>query len=269
MLDRGFAARSASSWACRLSAACCCLLITGAALATSPGHRIRRVSALCAQGYRALQARDIDRAAELFERALALESRFPDAHLGLGHVAMYRAQYEEAARDYERARDSYVALGDRLYEHRAYRYWEAQREIPELRDQIRAIRSPMSGIPLATQDVMVREIERQIEALEAMELPRPELLADPPGEVFFHHGNALFHLGRFDEAITDWEACAAKLPRFAAVQVNLAVGYWRLGRLDDARTRAERAKELGASVHPDIERDLAAANRSVTATPRR
>jgi len=60
-----------------------------------------------------------------------------------------------------------------------------------------------------------------------------------------------------------WETCASKAEQFSFVQNNLAVGYWKLGRLEEAQSAMERAEGLGFRVDPafraDLERSLLAA----------
>ena len=58
-----------------------------------------------------------------------------------------------------------------------------------------------------------------------------------PGELHFYIGNALFNMNRLDEALEAWETCARMTPRFSLVYNNLAVAYWKKGRLDRAVDR--------------------------------
>src|SRR4029078_4249144 len=63
-------------------------------------------------------------------------------------------------------------------------------------------------------------------------------------------GLALAMMGRFPEAIAQFEQAAAIDPRDPAAQLNLAVAYAEAGRKADARARAEEALRL----NPNYER---------------
>ncbi len=245
---------------CLLAVLCCCAApawAEGSAAAT-PQHRLRRATSYTQQGFRALRQGDLPRSTQLFEKALALEPMFADAHMGLGHIAMGQARYEDALRDFEGAREAYEKIGDTLLELREQRYFDSQMLVLERQDEIRWLKNPMSGVSGDSALLRIKDLEREIDALDSVERARPDPGGGAPPEVFFHLGNALFHLHRTDEAVSNWERCARSAPRFGPVQVNLAVGYLQLGRLDVARAAASKAMELGFRVHPDIEQKLAA-----------
>ncbi len=82
----------------------------------------------------------------------------------------------------------------------------------------------------------------------------------PPGEFHFYVGNAMFQLGRVDGAVESWERCRDAKPRFAMVYNNLALAYWKQGRLDDAVAALDKAGELGFPVNPDFRADLTRAS---------
>ena len=224
---------------------------------------LQRAAVYTQQGSRALASGDLESARSAFSKALGLAESFPDAHLGLGHVAMKQGRYEEALREYSLARDGFRDLGETLHDLRDQRYKTAQQEIAALRIALRNFQSSgssQSGDSTAGPR-QVFEYEDEIHKLEAIEPPETGTTGEPPGEVHFYIGNAQFRLGRLDDALASWETCAGKSPAFAYVRVNLAVLYWKRGRFEDARQSLSRAEELGFPVDPQMKADLERAAR--------
>jgi tetratricopeptide (TPR) repeat protein len=239
-------------------------LVPGAvsAAGSTTANKIKQAAALSRKGGRALAAGDRARAAEAFEKALLALPTFPDAHLGMGHMAMAEKDYEAALESYRRARDGYVALGSDLDALKLENYAETQKRVAELRDQ-------MSNLGRATTNARTdarteAELQRkltiiqdQIRRLEAVEPPRPSASDPVPAEVLFFIGNAQFYLQRYDEARVSWETCAKRNPGFAQIHNNLAVIYWKAGRFPDAQRELAEAERLGFPVNPKMKEDLA------------
>jgi len=245
--------------------ACAALMAAPAgspAFAAAPAafNDLRRAAGECQEGTKLLMANDVAKAKERFGKALALVPTYPDALLGMGHVDMKEGKYEAALASYEGARDGYRELGESIMDLQAKRFTETQRTIGTLRDNLRNLQSAQTQNSTRADptqiDRQVATIEDQIRRLEAVEMPSRDKPTEPPGEIYFHMGNAQFRLDRIDDAIASWETCAAKSPRFAMVHNNLAVAYWKKGRLDDAKKALAHAKELGFPVNPQFVADL-------------
>ena len=102
----------------------------------------------------------------------------------------------------------------------------------------------------------ITAIEVQIETLENLPPPTKAMATEPPGELDFHVGNALARLGRWEAAIEALESCIRKSPEFPAAHNNIALAYWRSGRVEDARESLVRAEALGFDVNPKFKADL-------------
>ena len=96
----------------------------------------------------------------------------------------------------------------------------------------------------------------QIETLENLPPPTKETATEPPGELDFHVGNALARLGRWEAAIEAFESCIRKSPEFPAAYNNIALAYWRMERIEDARNSLVKAEALGFAVNPRFKADL-------------
>jgi len=208
-----------------------------------------------------MQAGNYGKALEAFARALESSPGFPPAHVGLGHVALAGQDFAGALREYTVARLAYGEFGNALYQIEVGRYSKAQDQIRSMNDELRELRNrargPANEAGLSTtQQNMERTLEQRIQTLQAIPLPTPDADVGPPADVYFHTGNALFRLERYDEARIEWEACAEKNPAFPLVRNNLAVLYLKAGRFDDARRAVAEAERLGMTVNPALKADI-------------
>ncbi len=212
-------------------------------------------------GVQALVAGNYTKAREEFDKSLASAPGFPPALLGRGHVELAGKNFAEALRDYTAARDGYTAFGDTLQRFEMERYAKTQDEIRQLRDQQRELQNQARGPgseegQTTTQINLERTIEQRIQSLEAVQMPTTSGGNEPPGDVYFHIGNALFRLERYDEARVEWETCARKSEKFPLVRNNLAVVYLKAGRIDDARRAVAEAESLGMTVNPALKAEI-------------
>jgi tetratricopeptide (TPR) repeat protein len=238
------------------------LLFCSTALATYTEQEISRASKLHRKGVQAMQSGNLEKARESFDKALQSVSVFPDAHIGLGQIAMAEKEFERALVHFEQARDGYAELGASLLDIRMKRYASAQSQIASLDDQIRHLESTTSaqtrgGTAAGGQNAItigkMRNLQQQLLAIEP---PNPDEATEPPGEIFFYIGNALFQLNRPDDALGAWETCRERSPKFAMVYNNLALIYMQTGRLEEAKKSLIKAEELGFPVNPQFKLEL-------------
>jgi tetratricopeptide (TPR) repeat protein len=234
------------------------LLTTAAAQAAPEARVIAAATRFYASGMHALRAGNLSKAHEAFSTAVERVPYFPEALLGLGHVAMAQRRFDDALRVYRSALEGYGQMGTSLYDLRVRRYTEAQREIADLQGKMAQLTSLAANArtdPRKVERAMM-QVQEQIRMLESIPAPSRDHQREPPSEAYFHLGNAYFHVGRVEDAVREWETCAAKAERFSFVQNNLAVGYWKLGRLDEAQSAVARAEALGFRVDPAFRTDL-------------
>ena len=213
-------------------------------------RRFHEAIAHCRSGDEALRHGELSRASEQFEKALAIVPDFPEAYMGLGHIALVRRDYAAALGAYTRARDAYGRIGQQLYDHRLQRKGQSGLEIQSRRDDIMNLTKILQGG--TALESRIRDIEREINYFDRMEVPHEEKRTEVPANVYFFRGNALFHLDRLEEAVADWEEASRRAPDFGPVYNNLALAYWKLGQKDKARECLARAEQLGVVVHPEL-----------------
>ena len=221
-------------------------------------HELRRAAKLTKKAATALEAGNVARARELYTQTIEITPDFPDAHLGMGHLAMRDNEFVRALAGYERARDGFLIMGHHIYVKELDRYQIAQDKLTPLRGELARVEQQADNNPelAAVFQRRVAQLERVIFQLENIERPDHTEADRVPGEIHFYVGNALINLDRLDEAIEAWETCVRESPAFPLVYNNLAVAYWRKGRVDEALEAVERAESLGLVVHPNLKSDI-------------
>jgi tetratricopeptide (TPR) repeat protein len=243
-------------------------LIAGCALAASQDTLERAMRQAMAESQRGMSALDKGNAAkarEAFDRALKSVPDFPEAVLGLGHVAMKEKRFDEALARFREAESEYKNMSTATVQFEHERYARSRDELQRLQSELTQLdmEAMQAQTRLSGSSSNVGQIERmrsqyraRIQVLENMNPPSSSGVREAPAEVFFYQGNALFNLKRTPEAIAAWEESLRRNPKQPLAENNLAVAYWMTGRLDDARAAVERAEALGFKVNPNFRADL-------------
>jgi tetratricopeptide (TPR) repeat protein len=238
------------------------LIASSAAASETSSQQIAKANRFQMKAERALRSGKLDNAKELFNRALEAAPSFPSAHIGLGQLAMGEGNFDLALEHFEQARDGYAELGQALLDIRTKRFAEAQHQINTIEDQIRQIESQGKGAADGMQAIDISKMQNQISQLQAIEMPDPADANEPPGEIYFYIGNALYQLGRKDEALEAWETSRERSPDFAAVYNNLALIYFERRHAAKAKASLDKAEELGFPVNPQFKQDVELALKS-------
>jgi tetratricopeptide (TPR) repeat protein len=252
------------------------LVVAGAATSTpraseASERALRQAMGYSQRGMHSLEKGNAARAAEDFRRALEQIPNLPDAHAGLGHVAMQQHRFEDALVEYRRAQEAYSSFAAQRVDLAQARFSRNKDEIQRLTDEKSALdreqmRVQVQGGSLTTGSAasegrLQRDrtmYEQSIARLESQTQQVPALEADasdPPAAYYFYEANALFNLKKNDDAIAAWERAVAKDPRYGVAYNNLAVAYWMTGRLDAAQTSLSKAESLGFKVNPSFRAD--------------
>lgn len=226
---------------------------------------LRKAEQQCDRGARFLMLGNYRRAERWFARAVGTIEGYPEAHVGLGHIAMAERRFEDALAAYAAAVKGYEDLGDLLIERQATAYRDARLEIARIHRAIADVERLGSQFRFtpAQMQARIREYRHAIEMLETIEPPDPDAAGEAPGAARFFLGNALFRVGRTEEAVQEWDACLERSPKFPYAFNNLAVAHWKLGRIEEALRCLDRAESLGMAVNPDLRSDLERASRSM------
>jgi len=243
---------------------------TPAAASEADARAYRQALIYAQRGMAALEKGNSKRAEQEFRDAIEKTPQLPEAHLGLGHIAMSQKRFDDALREYRIAEDGHEELASLRMVLEGERYARSRDELQRLRDE----RGQLERMRLRTQtrgteanaepgalnagqvEREIAELDGRIQALDSMNTPNPKATDETPAIYRFHEGAALFNLKRTEEAILVWESAAKSDPKFGPVYNNLAVAYWSRGRLDEAKAALDRADSLGFKVNPSFRSDL-------------
>ena len=250
------------------------VLLVGALAAASTAEvaerDLRQAMGYAQRGLAALQKGNVARAREDFARAIAKVPGLPDAHAGFGHLAMREKRFEDALTEYRLAETGSKEMISFRVQLETERFAKSRDELQRLRavqiqldqqanrNQLRggSATNTAGGMNSGQIERERAEIAARIRALESMSQPVPDASYDPPADVLFFQGNALFDLKRTGDAILVWEAAAKQMKKFGPLHNNLAVAYWMSGRLDDAWASVRRAEAAGFKINPSFRADL-------------
>jgi tetratricopeptide (TPR) repeat protein len=249
------------------------VLLFGALAAAATGEvaerDLRQAMGYAQRGLAALQKGNVARAREDFARAVAKVPNLPDAHAGLGHLAMRENRFDDALSEYRLAEAGSREMIALRVQMESERYARSRDELLRLRAIEMQLTQEASrgqirgGANASSREMNPGEVERKraevegrIRTLEAMQPPSPDVSYEPAADVLFFQGNALFDLKRIDDAVRVWEAAAKRMQGFGPLHNNLAVAYWKQGRLDEAWASVRRAEAAGFKVNPSFRADL-------------
>lgn len=222
-------------------------------------QHLRRAVSLSQFGERNLQKGNRERARRYFVEALEGIPELPSAHIGLGKIAMAEQDYKKALAEFQAAREGWKRLAGEVTDaygaalnkelSRALIISQQVQGAPgSYQDRSGADYTAADGGSTGTtiQTVGMKEVARSARLLDTNTVPEPAArYVAVPGEVFFYIGNALYRLGKTEEAIRAWETSIERSPGFGPSYMNLALAYGQTGNLERARWCQERAAECG------------------------
>ncbi len=219
----------------------------------------KKARKLCTQATEALKSGRVEEGRGLFRKALEIAPDFPDAHVGLGQMAMAEQRYKDAYAAFQRAETAYIEYANEVIRRAQQNENAKMDEMARLADassQV-AISSSKSGAAPMAQAKLYNRAQQL--AISDGPLPTSVELTNPLGQIDYYAGNALFRLGELAGAIDYFEASVKYSPLHLPSYVNLAIAYWKSGRSEDALSALARAEAQGLKVDPKLRADISAA----------
>lgn len=164
--------------------------------------------------------RVMEQAFELARKTVDLDAASPKAHALLGDVYLWKKEYNKAIAAFKRA----ISLD------------------PNDADALTSMASAMTFVGKPD---------------EAIGLLKKAIRLNPyyPQWYIYYLGRANFQAGRYDQALAALKETLLKNPNLPPVHYYLAASYANLGKLDDAREKAEAVKKLRPNFAAEIEKE--------------
>ncbi len=211
------------------------------------------------EGMRLLADEHWSEAADLFERAIDLDSAYALAFYGLGRARIGQKQYVAAVAALEHCAGLYrVQAADRASQKMDLAQ-RRQDQIQELRDHIRNL---MSGPQTAARQLQAQQVLDQIQDLEiAMRDGIGDITLRVPAFVLLSLGSAHFRRGSMPDAEREYRNAIRANPRMGEAHNNLAVVLLLTGRPDEAEKSVKEAERRGFRVPAAVKDDIKKAKR--------
>lgn len=206
-------------------------------------------------GQEAVRGENFSAAEFHFQSAIAFDADFVEPQCALGQVYMVTRRYTAAVAVLTKCKALIQADAARHVAASVAREAEADREIQELRESIRRIRS--GEIKSANEHTILRLDER----LRRVEEGRSRGLGHGPvvpAEVSFALGTAHLRNGSLEAAERELLDALMARADFVEAHNNLAAVYAGLARWEDAQQHVHLAEAGGFPVDPRLKSDIAA-----------
>lgn len=207
------------------------------------------------QGWELMTAESWENAAKAFQRAIAIDATFQDAHYGLGRAQIALRQYVAAIATLTTCRQLYVAQAGQQFTNRQDSQRYRQDRITEIDEQIRQVQSMP---PTAQQQNLLRQLNNQRRDIQNALVKGSSMSvnATVPPWVSLSLGSAYFRSGRLADAEREYKAAIAADGKFGEAHSNLAVVYLETNRLAEAEASLKDAKKAGFKVNPQLEQAI-------------
>ncbi len=215
-----------------------------------------KASAHCARGFGHLERDVLDQASAEFEEALHAAPGYPPAHVGLGHVAMRRGDFEGALREYQLARDAALRAAVARDAEALRLGIAARRRADAIHELVSSV--TQSGLDRSeTMNSLYAEADSQFaDDMKKLEHGGEANLRES-AQLFFFMGGPQFRLQRYHDALDSWTTSARLDPKFGPVYSNLAVVCFKLGRLLESQAYVAKAEALKVPVNEQFKLELA------------
>jgi tetratricopeptide (TPR) repeat protein len=200
----------------------------------------------------------MDKARKEAETALEIFPDYAEAHLLLAQLEYQDGRYENALKEVTTAKTDFNTFG-KLY---SYSYQEYLDRLREQRDEKQAYADALAATASAAKSNTDRmRIEAQVSKAKQdmttidMRLNNPiPATMDLPAEYHYIHGNILFKLNRYDEALALYQAAVKADPRHANAYNNLISIAFARNDVAGALTYLEQAEANGVTVNVKLKK---------------
>ena len=206
-------------------------------------------------GWQALRTESFEESAREFQAAIDSYPGFTLAYYGLGRAEMGLKKFAEAARAYENCKRNYERAGGQQFRQQLDANRARQDQEMELKE---AIRQTSQGPQNQRSQDLTRQLQNQLNLVRqnADRGMNVSIEAAVPPFVTLALGSAYFRQERFADAEREYKLSVASDPKMGEAWNNLAVVYLMTSRYVDAENAVKAAEKAGYNVSPNLKDDI-------------
>jgi tetratricopeptide (TPR) repeat protein len=262
-----------------LSLALAVLLLAAVAVPFLAGQQMDEKDQQIMQGFRATRAdlqkgeeqfnkKQYDKAEQSFLKVLLAMPENAEASYFLAETCYQKGEFEKGLEAIEAAEKNYPNIQRLISRRRMSMSTQGSPEQEKLMQQIQALRGQLSpGLPEVQRQTIQAEIaskQAELNAQRQKDLKKENSeqkveVVTIPAEYSYAHGNLLFRLKRYDEALAQYEKTIQADPAHGGAYNNIANIYYMAKQYDKSLEYLEKAEAAGCKVNPNFKKAVLSA----------
>lgn len=202
--------------------------------------------------------KEFDKAEQTFLKVLQAVPENSEASFYLAETYYQMGQFEKGLEAIDTAEKNYPYISKLIARRRppaqiSPEQQKIMQEIQQLRGEMSGQRSEVQRQTIQTEIAAKQAALNELRAKEAGQ-QKVEEVSSLPAEYSYVHGNLLFRMKRYEEALAQYEKTVAADPRHGKALNNIANIYFMARQYDKALEYIEKAEAVGAKVNPDFKK---------------
>lgn len=197
-----------------------------------------------------LKKKQVDKAEQSLLKVLAQMPENAEASFYLAEVCYQKGEFERGLAAILDAETNFPVIQKALYRRQMGTITQGGEDRADLQNEILA-QQQKTGEPITAATAKMKEQAGQSQS-SAQDL-KSEVLSIP-AEYSYVHGNLLFRLKRFEEALAEFEKAVVADPKHGRALNNIANIYYMARQYERSLEYIGRAESVGAKVNPDFKR---------------
>ncbi len=200
-----------------------------------------------------------EKAEQSFLKVLERLPEHSEASYFLAQVYYKQGKLEKGLEMIQNAEANFAVLGRILYRRQLSRTDQLSAQTQQVRQEISQLQAELTE---AKSDSQRSAIQQRISQLQAS-LGTPEMVQQRqdqseiltmPGDYYYIHGNILFKMNKYQEAMDQYLKAIEAEPRHGNAYNNIANLYFMSQQYDKALEYLEKAEANGAKVNPEFKK---------------